>query len=47
MGKVLLVVAAALFVVCLVLVLVGGVDKKVIDELAFAGLACFAGGHAL
>jgi hypothetical protein len=47
MGRVLLVVATALFVVCLVLVLVGGVDRKVIDELTFAGLACFAGGHAL
>jgi hypothetical protein len=47
MGRALLVVAAALFVVCFILVLVGGVDKKVLDELTFAGLACFAGGHAL
>lgn len=45
-SRLLAVLAVVLFAVALVLVLVGGVDRKTIDVLTLGGFTAFAGAHA-
>jgi hypothetical protein len=45
-GRIFAIIAVVLFAVLLVLSLVGGTDKQLLDALFYGGLTSFAAAHA-